>query len=89
MEDGSVFSWGYGKMGPLGHNNNESTIVPQKIEGLSNIVRVDCGNNYTIVLDSCGKLYSFGDNTYGQLGLNVDTLKETSPKRIFTSASQG
>ena len=34
MEDGSVYSWGYGKMGPLGHNNNESTSVPRKVEGL-------------------------------------------------------
>ena len=65
MEDGSVYSWGYGKMGPLGHNNNESITVPRKVEGLSNIVRVDCGTSHTIALDNNGKLYSFGDNTYG------------------------
>ena len=87
IEDGRVYSWGNGKMGALGHNNNDCQSQPIKVEGLSNIVRVDCGTDHTLALDSNGKLYSFGENTYGQLGLNSDSLKETSPKKIFTSAS--
>ena len=88
-ENGDVYSWGSGKLGALGHNSSESLELPRKIDGLSNIVRVDCGTDHTLALDANGKLYSFGENTYGQLGLNSDNLKETSPKKIFTSASQG
>jgi len=50
-------------------------------------VRIDCGTAHSIALDSKGKLFSFGDNTYGQLGLTMDSLKEKEPKKIFTSAS--
>ena len=90
-EDGSVYSWGSGKMGALGlgQDNNDSHSQPVKVQGLSNIVRVDCGTYHTLALDSNGKLYSFGENTYGQLGLTSHSLKEASPKKIFTSASQG
>ena len=89
-EDGVVYTWGYGRMGALGHSNTESVTQPKKIESLPNgIVRVECGTAHTIAMDANGKLYSFGDNTYGQLGLNVDSLKETTPKKILTSASQG
>jgi alpha-tubulin suppressor-like RCC1 family protein len=30
---------------------------------------VECGGNFTVILDSDGRLYSFGDNRYGQLGI--------------------
>lgn len=89
LEDGSIYSWGSGKMGALGHSSQDNYMQPRKIEGLKNIVRVDCGSDHTLALDSNGKLYAFGENTYGQLGLNSDSLKETSPKKILTSTSQG
>lgn len=38
------------------------------MEGLGKIVRIDCGMDYTMALDSEGKLYSWGSNRYGQLG---------------------
>lgn len=88
-EEGEVYSWGFGKKGALGHGSTESVSQPKKVEGLSNIVRVECGTDHTLALDKNGKLYSFGENTYGQLGLNSDSLKELTPKKIFTSASQG
>ena len=87
--DGEVYSWGAGRMGALGHGNTESVDLPKRIEGLQGIVKVVCGANHTLVLDTNGKLHAFGENTYGQLGLNSDSLKEVSPKKIFTSASQG
>jgi alpha-tubulin suppressor-like RCC1 family protein len=34
-----------------------------------NVIDVKCGNHYCIVLDVEGKIYSFGSNYYGQLGL--------------------
>ena len=88
-EDGSVYSWGSGRKGALGHNNTENVTQPKKVEGLADIVRVDCGKDHTVVLDNQGKLYSFGENTFGQLGLNLDSLRQIAPKKIYKSMAQG
>lgn len=65
-EDGQVYSWGSGKRGALGHSeSNDNCGVPTLVEGISNAVRVACGTDHTLVLDAAGKLYSFGENTYG------------------------
>ena len=43
-------------------------------------MKVDCGLDYTICLDSDGKLYSWGSNRYGQLGITgTNTYKQNSP----------
>jgi len=60
-----VYSWGRGKFGALGHGDAAEVAMPKHIEGLKNIVKIDCGTDYTMALDSNGKLYAFGDNTYG------------------------
>lgn len=31
--------------------------------------KVLCGGNFTIIMDNQNRLYSFGDNRYGQLGI--------------------
>jgi alpha-tubulin suppressor-like RCC1 family protein len=33
------------------------------------VEKVICGGNFTIIMDEKGKLFSFGDNRYGQLGI--------------------
>ena len=78
-DDGSVYSWGRGKLGALGHGSTEDLTMPKRIEVLSNAVKVHCGTDYTIVMDNKGKLYSFGDNSYGQLGINKDSVRFTEP----------
>lgn len=79
-EDGELYSWGKGKTGALGHGDNEDVTIPKKIEELSGIVKVECGNDYTLVLDDEGHLFSFGNNTYGQLGLVNNASKSTAPQ---------
>lgn len=37
--------------------------------GTVGIVQVACGFQHSLVLTDSGRLFSFGDNTYGQLGL--------------------
>jgi alpha-tubulin suppressor-like RCC1 family protein len=33
------------------------------------VEKVLCGGNFTIIMDDKNRLYSFGDNRYGQLGI--------------------
>jgi len=43
-----------GKLGALGHGNNDDNVIPSKIAGLEGIVKVECGAEYTMALDSNG-----------------------------------
>ena len=47
-EDGDVYTWGNGKSGALGHGNWDEVVLPKKVEGLSGIVKIDCGLDFTI-----------------------------------------
>ncbi|OLN96182.1 Protein FMP25, mitochondrial [Colletotrichum chlorophyti] len=47
---------------------------PQEITGLSgfNISKIATGDLHSVALDKDGKIFTFGDNTFGQLGLPVE-----------------
>ena len=45
---------------------------------------MECGYNHTIAVKTDGSLYSCGQNTYGQLGLN-----DTTHRNSFTSIGSG
>ena len=88
-DKGEVFSWGQGKLGALGHGDFTDKIIPEKINALQNIVRVECGSEYTMALDSQGQLFVFGSNSYGQLGIPGRTNKINTPQKVFLSRSVG
>ncbi|XP_059098839.1 probable E3 ubiquitin-protein ligase HERC4 isoform X1 [Tigriopus californicus] len=72
---GKVFSWGSDDRGQLGQNSGEEKWpMPKIIRGLAhlNVVQVACGWKHSLVLTNNGRLFAFGDNTYGQLGLGND-----------------
>jgi alpha-tubulin suppressor-like RCC1 family protein len=46
------------------------------LRGLT-ITAVATGDTHSVVLDKDGKLFSFGDNTFGQLGFEVDSASHT------------
>ncbi|SCV02279.1 LAMI_0G17502g1_1 [Lachancea mirantina] len=49
-----------------------------------NITKIACGDYHTLAIDDAGDLYSFGLNTYGQLGqpISYDTECVPFPKRV-------
>lgn len=82
-EEGEVYTWGLGKSGALGHGNYDQVDMPKKVEGLANIKKVQCGNDFTIVEDKDNNLYAFGSNRYGQLGITgVSTYKQNRPIKM-------
>src|SRR5689334_21499145 len=78
-EDNKLYSLGEnikGQLG-LGHNNNNVKST-QFIESFKNkkVKNFACGKSHSLVLtkeDGALRLYSFGYNSYGQLGLGNNT----------------
>ncbi len=83
--DGSLWSWGYNGDGVLGHNNAHPTgsvSSPTQIPGTtwSDVAGGEAAN-YVTALKSDGTMWSWGYNTWGQLGHN-DKTKRSSPTQI-------
>ncbi|XP_022919461.1 probable E3 ubiquitin-protein ligase HERC4 isoform X2 [Onthophagus taurus] len=84
-EWGQVFAWGSNSDGQLGlqlNVDNQST--PKIIKTLTtrHIIQIACGANHNIALASNGEIFSWGSNTYGQLGVGTKTQLESTPIMI-------
>lgn len=83
VEDGTMWTWGDPK-GALGHGTNwptEKARKPAQIVGLTGIVQVQAAGGSAYALDDRGNLWSWGDNSKGQLGHN-DKARKPAPARI-------
>jgi len=77
----SVFSFGMGMSGQLGHGDTANQLAPKKIEGLSDIQAIAAGTNHSLALTKSGDVYSFGFGLFGRLG-HGDTDSQLEPKKI-------
>ncbi|MEG2120311.1 MAG: hypothetical protein RRY53_08120, partial [Pseudoflavonifractor sp.] len=74
MAEGTIYAAGGNDHGELGQNNTQKigTAVPVKgfkAKGnLTNVVDIAGGDDYSMALLSNGTVYTWGDNSYGQLG---------------------
>tara|TARA_Y100001963_G_scaffold19046_1_gene24048 strand:+ start:92 stop:1258 length:1167 start_codon:yes stop_codon:yes gene_type:complete len=81
--DGTLWTWGNNHRGYLGHNNRTNYSSPKQVPGTT--WRID--NNTGIAgmttrfIKTDGTLWSWGYNSYGQLGLN-NTTEYSSPVQI-------
>jgi alpha-tubulin suppressor-like RCC1 family protein len=91
-----VFSCGNGRSGELGLGEIREARYPVLIEApeIGRIIAISAGTNHSMILNSQGQVYGFGDNDYGQLGLggvkerNIPTLIKM-PDIIAISAGDG
>jgi alpha-tubulin suppressor-like RCC1 family protein len=85
---GTVYSWGLDLFGRLGYlselikNDDEELAendnyvfrrVPQPISLSESVVRVACGADFSACITNSGKLYTWGTNESGNLGINQST----------------
>lgn len=83
----ALYTWGQGAWGRLGLGDTENRLVPSKVDLKGEEpTAVAAGSYHTVVLTKSGKVYSFGWNKNGRLGIsaNVATVPATpsrSPAR--------
>lgn len=82
-EDGELYSWGYNGNGQLGLGSSSNQQSPQRVNGLQGkfIKKIACGMAHVLALTDTGTLYSWGANSYGQLGIG-STLNIAVPTEV-------
>lgn len=50
-EDGSLYTWGEGRNGQLGHSDQNDLLEPTKLDLSIKVVKVECGANFTMIQD--------------------------------------
>ena len=73
-DDGTAYSFGCNEEGALGLSNKQIVkLLPTPIPNLPKINRISCGDKFTVCVDNEGFIWSFGDNSSGQLGTGNKT----------------
>jgi alpha-tubulin suppressor-like RCC1 family protein len=81
--DETVWAWGQDGVGQLGVGgaNFDHTNSPVQSMGLTQIVAIAAGGNYSVALDQNGMVWTWGQNDSGQLG-NGGTVNTNLPTRV-------
>lgn len=84
---GNIYACGRNHRGQLGINSIDiSQNLPTLLLNISNATIVSCGDEHSAVIIVNGgnkRLFTFGDNTYGQLGHNSTDLSSYVPVEIY------
>lgn len=73
--DGSVWSWGSNNWGMLGDPSfaGSRRATPGQVPGLTDVVAISGGGQHSLALKRDGTIWSWGQNTWGQLGDGTST----------------
>uniref|UniRef100_A0A4W6E9J6 Inhibitor of Bruton tyrosine kinase n=1 Tax=Lates calcarifer TaxID=8187 RepID=A0A4W6E9J6_LATCA len=90
-QKGQVFTCGHGQGGRLGHGDEQTYLVPRMVEGLMShhCSQVAAAKDHTVVLTEEGYVYTFGLNTFHQLGLAPPPASAHVPKQVFSKTLKG
>ncbi|HPS77852.1 MAG TPA: PKD domain-containing protein [Thermoanaerobaculaceae bacterium] len=80
--DGVVLSWGLNNSGQLGYNTGNSVRdQPTAVPDLQDVVEVSAGYAFSLALTVSGEVWSWGDNSFGQLGAGSETYR-VKPSKV-------
>jgi len=88
VADGSLYTWGHGYFGQLGHGDKEPQLRPMRLDkalfGASPAVQVACGWAHTVVLTADSRVLTCGSGDRGRLGHG-----DTADKLVLTQVGMG
>lgn len=87
--NGEVVTFGCGRFGQsISDEGNSDDVCTGRWrpEDGSRLVRVACGRRHTAVLDDCGRVWTFGENKYGQLGRDIGDGKFDRVPRLVAGS---
>jgi alpha-tubulin suppressor-like RCC1 family protein len=90
--DRTVWSWGLNDKGQLGVGQIfthpcQCSITPFQTTGISDIVQIDAGKDFTIALKADGTVWAWGTNTSGQLGNGSTAMGQPFPLQVGASVA--
>lgn len=90
-QKGQVYTCGHGQGGRLGHGDEQTYLVPRLVEGLlsHHCSQIAAARDHTVVLTEEGYVYTFGLNTYHQLGLSPPPAASQVPKQVTSKSLKG
>ena len=81
--DGTLWAWGRNALGQLGLGDSGATSrsSPVQVGALTTWLEVSAGYAFTVGITTDGKLYAWGYNTWGSLGIGNNT-NQSSPVQV-------
>jgi alpha-tubulin suppressor-like RCC1 family protein len=79
--DGTMWTWGRGTEGQLGHNNTFNLNSPVQVGTLTNWANATTNRFQCLAVKTDGTLWAWGYNASGRLGLN-DVARRSSPVQV-------
>jgi alpha-tubulin suppressor-like RCC1 family protein len=86
----SVMAWGFNSQGQLGNSEiltslksrtDDYSAVPVRVGSLTGVTSVAAGGFHSLAVAG-GRVYSWGDNTYKQLGYTTDNVVNNAPVAV-------
>jgi alpha-tubulin suppressor-like RCC1 family protein len=83
-DDGSLWAFGSNLWGQLGVSTNVDTFVPtpNPQQVMTGVASVAAGEGFSLVLKTDGSVWSFGLNSFGQLGRAASLGSTTTPNAV-------
>ena len=92
-EEGKGFCWGVNSNGQLGNGDTTESLLPRAIDTSGalqgkRLTAIGLGSTHACAVDSDGRAYCWGANSYGQLG-NGTTTNTALPTPVSAGAATG
>lgn len=87
-KDNGVLVAGTGAKGQLGlgdNFNDNNYVTLSRVPELDDVISVASGQHHTVVLRGNGTVLSWGENKYGQLGVNTNFANSFVPLEVFNN----
>ncbi len=81
---GTVYTWGKGVYGSLGHGNLEGSPVPKQVQTLAGrrVNSFSTGDHHCLTVTERGEVFSWGRGVYGQCGHGSSSNQQLLPRRV-------